>query len=189
MKKNKRNYSILIDLYFTFFKLGLFTIGGGIAMIPIMQDLVVTKKKWLSEKEAVECITVSQSLPGVIAINMATYIGRMKCGLLGSFVSTLGVITPSFMIIIIVWELLEKLGNNSYVYGGFVGLKSAAAAMIIWAVIRIGKNVLSGFFKWMVFIAAFISLIIFDIDIVFIIIVSALLGIGYIKYKERGESK
>ena len=158
-------------------------------MIPIMQDLVVTKKKWLTEKEAIECIAISQSLPGVIAINMATYIGRLKKGLLGSFVSTLGVVTPSFIIIIIVWELLDKIGNNAYVNGGFVGLKSAAIAMIIWAAYRIGKRVLKGPFQWTICIAAFLGLYLFNIDIVFIIIIAALLGIGYIKYIERGESK
>lgn len=156
-------------------------------MIPLIQDLVVDKKKWLTEKEAMDCIAISQSLPGVIAINMATYIGRIKKGLLGSIVATIGVITPSFFAIILIWEGLDKLGSNSYISGGFIGLKSAVVAMILWAAIRIGKRVLNNIFSWIIFIMALLGLIIFNFDVIFIILTAAVLGILYSRYGERGE--
>ena len=83
-KLEKVKNNLFLQLFWTFFKLGLFTIGGGMAMIPLIQDIVVDKKKWMTEEEAVDCIAVSQGLPGVIAINMATYIGQTKKGILGA---------------------------------------------------------------------------------------------------------
>lgn len=81
-------------------------------MIPLIQDIVVDKKKWMTEEEAVDCIAVSQGLPGVIAINMATYIGQTKKGILGAIVATIGVILPSFIIIILVIKVLAGIGEN-----------------------------------------------------------------------------
>ena len=106
-KLEKVKNNLFLQLFWTFFKLGLFTIGGGMAMIPLIQDIVVDKKKWMTEEEAVDCIAVSQGLPGVIAINMATYIGQTKKGILGAIVATIGVILPSFIIIILVMPLIK----------------------------------------------------------------------------------
>ena len=105
------------QLFWNFFKLGLFTIGGGMAMIPLIQNIVVDKMRWMTEEETVDCIAVSQGLPGVIAINMATYIGQKKKGLAGALTATIGVMLPSFIIIILVVKLLHGFGDNRYVLG------------------------------------------------------------------------
>ena len=86
----------MLEIFVTFFKLGLFTIGGGVAMIPILSNIMVKDKKWFTEDEMIDIIAICQGLPGVIAINMATYVGFKKRGLIGSFVATFGVILPSF---------------------------------------------------------------------------------------------
>lgn len=109
---NRIKENLYLQLFWFFFKLGLFTIGGGMAMIPLIQDIVVNRKKWMTEEEAVDCIAVSQALPGVIAINMATYIGHRKKGFAGAVCATAGVILPSFIIIILIVKLLHGLGDK-----------------------------------------------------------------------------
>ena len=89
----------LFDLFFTFFKLGLFTFGGGYAMIANIRDIVLEKKNWLTEDELFQVITIAESTPGPIAINLATYVGYQKGGVLGSACATLGVVLPSLIII------------------------------------------------------------------------------------------
>ena len=128
---------IYLRLFWEFFKIGIFTIGGGMAMIPQIQQVVVKDKGWLSEEEMVDCIAVSQSMPGVIAINSATYIGRKTNGFSGAAAATTGVITPSFLIIILIVSFLGMVGENHYIQGAFVGIKAAVCGLItaVWAVL------------------------------------------------------
>ena len=104
-----KKYAIL---FWEFFKVGIFTIGGGIAMIPQIQQVVVEDKKWISEEDMLDCIAVAQSLPGVVAINSATYIGNRMYGVKGALAATLGVVAPSFIIIIVVVSFLGAIGEN-----------------------------------------------------------------------------
>ena len=99
------------------------------AMIPIMQEKICDERKWMTEEEILDCIAVSQSLPGVIAINMATYVGYYKKGLKGALVSTAGVLLPSFIIIILVVSLLRTIDENPYVQGALEGIKAAATGL------------------------------------------------------------
>lgn len=123
----------LFDLFFTFFKLGLFTFGGGYAMIANIRDIVLEKKKWLTEDELFQVITIAESTPGPIAINLATYVGYQKHGVLGSACATLGVVLPSFIIIYLISFVLDAFMENPYVAGAFEGIKCAVAFLIIRA--------------------------------------------------------
>jgi len=114
----------LFALFATFFKMGLFTIGGGLAMLPLIQHTVVDKKGWLTEDGMADCIAVSQSLPGVIAINAATYVGKSRKGFAGALAASFGVILPSFIIIICAVIFLGTVGPNQYVEGAFTGIRS-----------------------------------------------------------------
>ena len=91
----------LLELFWIFFKLGLFTFGGGYAMIPQIKEIIVEKKKWLTDDEMLEIIAIAESTPGPIAVNMATYIGYLRKKFWGSFFATLGVVLPSFIIILL----------------------------------------------------------------------------------------
>lgn len=176
-----------IELFWTFFKLGMFTIGGGMAMIPLMQGIITEKKRWMKEEEVVDCIAVSQGLPGVIAINMATYIGHYKKGIMGSIFATIGVILPSFVIIILVVELLKGIGENPYVNGALVGIKSAATGLIIYSAYKIGKQVLKNTFSWIVAIAAFALIIFLKVNGAWVIIAGIIAGLIFQKI-HGGES-
>lgn len=179
----------LILLFTTFFKIGLFTIGGGLAMIPLIKRAVVDDYKWLTEEEMMDCIAVTQSMPGVIAVNTATYIGNKQKGILGAFFATLGVVLPSFIIIILVVLFLDKMGDNKYIDGALTGIKAASCALIIVASYSLGKQILKGAFAWGLAIASFIAIAIFDVTAIWAIITGAILGCIYLSVKRRGEAQ
>ena len=129
----------MLELFVTFFKLGLFTIGGGVAMIPILSNIMVKDKKWFSEDEMIDIIAICQGLPGVIAINMATYVGFKKRGLIGSFVATFGVILPSFVIIVIIAKGMNFIDGNPYVQGALGGLRAAHLVLLLLLYIRLPR--------------------------------------------------
>lgn len=121
---------IYLILFFEFFKIGLFTFGGGYAMIPLIKE-VVLKYGWLSEGNFYDFIGVCESTPGPVAINMATYVGATQGGLFGSICATLGVVLPSFIIILLVVTLLSKLLSNKYTKYFLSGVKPIIMALIL----------------------------------------------------------
>ena len=146
---------ILLVLFLTFFKIGAFTFGGGYAMLPLIQAEVI-KRSWVTEQELIDFIAVSESTPGPFAVNMATFIGSRLGGdfalqsgaistyigsFLGSACATLGVVLPSFIIILIVAKCFEKFKTNSIVKGCMSGLKPATIGLIGSAIVSVGKTV------------------------------------------------
>ncbi len=136
---------IFLKLFLTFFKIGLFTIGGGYAMLPLIQAEVLANN-WIEEEALVNFIAVSESTPGPFAINIATYIGGQVAGegllisLLGSACATLGVVMPSFIIILIVAKFFEKFKESTLVKGIMAGLKPAVIGLIATAVVSVAKT-------------------------------------------------
>lgn len=167
------------NLFFCFLKIGAFTIGGGMAMIPILQEKICEKYKWMTEEEMLDCIAVSQTLPGVIAINMATYVGYRKKGLLGAIVTTLGVILPSFVIIILVVSFLRTMDENPYVQGAMEGIKGAATGLIAFAAWKMGKQTLKNAFQWILALTAFLLIVFLNINAIWIIIAAIIAGEVY----------
>ena len=142
---------IFLELFLTFFKIGLFTFGGGYAMLPLIQEEVLNKN-WIGLESLIDFIAVSESTPGPFAINIATYIGTEKGNVLGAICATLGVVLPSFIIILIVAKFYEKFKENKIVSGVMTGLKPCVVGLILSAVLSIGQTV---FFKNGISIEAF----------------------------------
>lgn len=153
----------LLELFVIFFKIGLFTIGGGYAMIPQIQYEIVNKKKWIEDEEMLQIITISETTPGPIAINVATYIGYKQKGFLGSLFSTLGVILPSLIIIIIVSYFFMQFIENKYVAYAFYGINLAVAILIIKAGINLLIKIERKPLVIIVFIISSILLILFEL--------------------------
>lgn len=130
-----------LELFVTFFKIGLFTFGGGYAMLPLIQQEVLDKE-WATQAELINFIAVSESTPGPFAINMSTYIGTEQAGFLGAFFATLGVVLPSFIIILIVAKCYEKFQSSKIVKGCMSGLKPCVVGLIGAAVVSIATTVL-----------------------------------------------
>ena len=131
---------IFLDLFWTFFRIGAFTFGGGYAMLPLMQEAVVSKG-WMDTQSIVDFIAVCESTPGPFAINMSTYVGIVQGGLWGAFFATLGVVLPSFVIILLVAKFFEKFKDNRIVSGCMTGLKSTVIGLIAAALISMATTV------------------------------------------------
>ena len=180
---------ILIKLFLTFFKIGAFTFGGGYAMLPLIQE-EVAKHEWLSAEELIDFIAVSESTPGPFAINMATFVGIRTGGIPGAVCATLGVVMPSFVIILIVAKCYERFKKSLVVKGIMSGLKPAVIGLIGAAFLSVGRTVLfpggmttsvfSGVEFWMsigIFFAAVIAAL-KKVHPILIILVSAAVGIA-----------
>ena len=131
---------MLRSVFVTFLKIGLFTFGGGYAMIGQIKEEVVEKRKWIGDGELLEITAIAESTPGPIAINLATYVGYKKAGIRGSLLATLGVVLPSFAIIFLISLFLETFMMNKYVSYAFVGIKCAVAFLILKAGIQMLKR-------------------------------------------------
>lgn len=175
--------NIYWNLFTCFFELGLFTIGGGMAMVPLMQEKVCEERHWMTDEEVLDCIAVCQSLPGVIAINMATYIGYYKKGLKGALVSTFGVLLPSFVIIILVVSILKSVEQNPYVQGALEGIKAAATGLIAFAAYKMSKQTLTGIFQWVMAAFALLLVAFLKVSAVYVIIAGILAGEIYCTIK------
>lgn len=122
---------ILIDLYLTFFILGSTSFGGGYAMLPILQRVVVERKEWVSEQDLADYFAIGQCTPGIIAVNVATFIGMKRRGIMGAIVATLGLVSPCIVIISIIAMLFQSFGSSDVVNSAFLGLKACVAVLII----------------------------------------------------------
>lgn len=172
----------LLKLFLTFFKIGLFTFGGGYAMISQIKETIVDENKWLSEDELLQIIAISEATPGPIAINMATFIGFKRKGFLGSVFCTLGVVLPSFIIIFIISLFAKSVKSNEYVTYAFAGIKAAVALLIL----KTGISMLAKMKKRAVpiicFLAVLVSMIIFELfaisfSAIYFILAGGILGI------------
>ena len=132
---------LYLTLFLEFLKIGLFTFGGGYAMIPLIRE-VVLKHGWLDEAQFLNMIGVSEVTPGPIAVNMATYVGSTQAGFLGALLCTLGVILPAFLIMLLISILLKKFMKNKYVQSALSGIKFVAIALIAASAITIFADVL-----------------------------------------------
>lgn len=174
----------LLELYIGFAKIGLFTIGGGIAMIPLIIDELTKKKQWLSEEEIVDVVALCQSLPGVIAVNIATYAGYKLKRFWGALFATLGVITPSFLIIIVLSYAVASVQNNEHAIMVMHALRAAAAALIITAAISIAKKTVKDTFGIFVSILSFGLVVFLKLQVYSVILIAIGLGI-ILKYKGK----
>ncbi len=153
----------ILELFFVFFKLGLFTFGGGYAMIPQIKEIVVEKKKWLTSDEMLEIIAISESTPGPIAINSATFIGYRQKKVLGSIAATLGVVLPSLIIIFIISLFFDAFLANQFVNYAFIGIKACVAFLITKAGLEMFIKMKKNLFNIIAFSLVFILMVIFEL--------------------------
>ncbi|WP_319755719.1 chromate transporter [uncultured Sphaerochaeta sp.] len=136
---------IYLELYWEFFKIGLFAIGGGLATLPFLYTLAETHGHWITSSDIADMIAISESTPGPIGINMATFAGYQAAGPLGGLVATLGEITPSLIIIIFIARFLGQFDKNPYVKDGLYGLRAAVVGLISYAGLKLlGTTLLNG---------------------------------------------
>ena len=180
MKKNSYLFKLLI-LFLTFMKIGALTFGGGYAMIPIIEEEVTKKRKWISEIEIMDILAISESTPGPIAVNTATYVGYKVAGIIGGIVATIGLTIPSFVIIFVISFFYQDFMKWPVISAMFKGLKVGVIILLFSAVLRLRKGVKVNLVGTILFVSALSIMLIFSfIDIGFKYLSLSLILLGII---------
>ena len=178
MRKGKR----ILQLFFTMLKIGLFTFGGGYAMIALLENEFVEKKKWLDKDEFLNIAAIAESTPGPIAINSATYIGYKNAGVLGSVFATLGVCIPSFVIIYIISLFFDAFLTLTYVEYAFRGIQVCVVYLILSAGLKMLKSMEKNIFNVVIISATLLCMVLLSVfavsfSTVFYILISGTAGV------------
>ncbi|NMB33670.1 MAG: chromate transporter [Clostridium sp.] len=187
-----KDFKELQSIFTTFFKIGAFTLGGGYAMLPLIEKEVVENKNWSTREEIIDIFAVVQSLPGVIAINTSIFVGYKRAGLKGGIAAALGVVLPSFLIILAIYQVLFAISDNIYIARAFAGVRAGVTALILVTAIKLIKSTVKNFSSAIIAILAFVLILFFDNNM--LIILSGIV-LGVVRYfiscirKPRGEYK
>ncbi len=174
----------IFRLFSTFFRIGLFTFGGGYAMIPMMQSEIVDRHKWLSGEEMADVIAVAQTTPGVFAINMSTYVGYKMAGLCGALVASLAAALPSLVIILLVAIFFRHFQDNPVVAAVFAGIRPAVVALIAVPTFNMARTVGIGWKNCWIPILSALAIWALGISPILIILIAGVAGYVYGRMKK-----
>lgn len=178
--------NIYLDLYLTFFKIGLFTFGGGYAMLPVLEREVVDNKKWASHEEILDYYAIGQATPGIIAVNTSTFCGYFKAGDLGGIIATMGFISPSIIIITLIANFLQAFSHIEAIGHAFAGIRVVVCALVLNTVINMVKKDASSPLRFAIFLVTFLAIAFFKISPVLVVLIVGALGIffGFLKRRK-----
>ena len=164
----------MLKIFWSFLKIGAFTFGGGYAMIPLIQHEVIHRRRWIEERNFLDLLTLAQTAPGPIALNTAVFVGYKRCGYLGALSAIMGVILPSFLVILVVAIFFASIRDNAYVDAAFKGMRPAVVALIVAPIVGLTK----GMRWWLVAVALAVALVVwhFGISPVWFLIAGAVAG-------------
>ena len=166
-----------LDLYFTFVKIGTFTIGGGLAMMPMMQKELIDKKHWMTEEDLIDYYAVGQSTPGMIAVNVSTFVGYNQLGILGGIVATLGMVSPSIIIITILAGLINSIDEYPMVQKALRGINVAVAALFTSVIVKFVKKTIKKPLHVLLMLISFTLVYFFKLQSFWIILTAILCGV------------
>jgi len=166
-----------LSLFWTFFKIGAFTFGGGYAMIPLIRREIVETRGWMKDEDILDIIAISESTPGPIAVNSATFVGRRVGGVAGAACATLGVVLPSFIIISLIALILEQFQALRAVRYAFYGIRAGVLALLVKAVWLMFSKCPKGVVAYIVMALALLVSVFTKINLIFIIAGCALIGL------------
>ena len=176
------------ELIKTFFKIGIFTLGGGYAMIPLIEEEVVNKKQWVSKDEMLDLIAIAQSCPGVFAINIATFIGYKLRKTQGAIATTLGTALPSFLIILAIAIFFKQFEDNKVIAAIFRGIRPAVVALIAVPTFRLGQRAKLNWYTIWIPVVCALAIWALGVSPIYIIIIAGLAGYLYGTYIKPTES-
>jgi len=169
---------IFLQIYLAFCKIGLFSIGGGYVMLPLIQKEIIERHGWLTLTEFVDLLAVAEMTPGPVAINAATFIGFRTGGLLGAVLATAGVVTPSVIIMLLAAAFLRRFYEHSLVQAAFRGLRPAVIALIISAAVFVARAAVTDHTSFAVGCLAFLLLLFTKLHPIVVLFSAALAGLG-----------
>ena len=173
----KASWKTIFQVFAAFFRIGAFTFGGGYAMIPLIQKEAVEKNGWVTDDDILDIIAIAESTPGPIAINSATFVGYRAAGVLGSVFATLGVVLPSFVIILLLSFVLQQFHQVQAVQYAFQGIRAGVLALLVKSLWNMYKKSPKGWPAYVVMGASFLLTAFFDFNVIFVIIGCAVFGV------------
>ena len=174
----KQDGKTLAAVFVTFFRIGAFTFGGGYAMIPLIQKETVEKRRWISDSDVLDVIAIAESTPGPIAINAATFVGYRVAGFWGALCATLGVVLPSFLIILAISRVLDAFSHLKVIEYAFFGVRAGVLALIVKALYSMVRQCPKTAFAYGVAACAFIAVVCFDLSVLLVLVACALAGLA-----------
>ena len=181
----------LLNLYFSFAKIGTFTIGGGLAMMPMMQAELIEKRKWITDEELIDYYAVGQSTPGIVAVNVATFVGYKQMGIIGGIFATLGMVTPSLVIIMVLAGLINSINDFPIIQKALKGINVAVAALLTSTIINFMKKTIKKFTNAIFMLISFLLVFVFKLPSFWIILFALLIGVvlTYLEKKRVGAAE
>ena len=180
-KTRKDLFVNAFKLFVSFFRIGFLTFGGGLAMIPFIQDEFINRKHWIAEDEMVDIISLAQTFPGVVAVNI--FVGHKIAGLMGAILAVLGTVLPALLSIVLILSVLVGFEENRYVQMVFVGIKATSAALILEAVIRLARKAIVDMFG-VIMAGVVLLLVVVGVNAAWGILLGAAAGLAYHKYSK-----
>ena len=178
-----------LDSFLTFAKIGAFTLGGGYAMLPLIEEEVVKRKKWIDAKEFLDLVAIAQSAPGVFAVNISIFIGHKQSGTRGAFLCALGAVLPSFLIILAIALFFQQFREIPIVNSFFMGIRPAVVALIAAPVFRMARTAKISRYNLWIPIAASFCIWLLKVNPIYIILAAGIGGFVWGKVKEEEEEK
>ncbi len=169
----------LLKLYKAFFVIGLFTFGGGYAMLPMLEKEVVNKNKWATMEEISNYFVIGQCTPGIIAVNTATFVGYKQRKNIGGIMATLGIVTPSVLIILILSGILQQIFDYPVVKSAFAGISVAVAALLVQALYKLAKSGIKDVYTAVVAVISAVVSVFLQLSPIIIVVVTALITVIY----------
>ncbi|MBR2326285.1 MAG: chromate transporter [Alistipes sp.] len=174
---------MLLQLFTTFFKIGLFTFGGGFAMIPLIEREVIDRKGWIEQKDFVEMLVLAQSVPGPVAVNTAVFVGYKRAGVVGAVMTTLGTVLPSFLAILLLAIFFAEVRDNRYVDAAFRAMRPAVVALIVAPLVGLTRGM-----KWyLIALAGAVAMAVwyFGFSPIYLIAGGVIVGVAMAVYNGR----
>ena len=165
-----------VQLFAAFFKIRLFTFGGGMSMLPMLQRELVESKKWLTEEEILNYFAIGQCTPGIIAVNVATFCGYKRAGLSGAIVSTIGIVCPSWIVITLIAGSISRFSDIVWIQRAMKGVYVAVAALLARAVFTFGKKIITDFVTAGIAAGAFLAMSVWNVSGILIVLVAGIIG-------------
>ena len=171
------NWKELVSLYTVFFRIGGLTFGGGLTMLPMLKHELVAKKNWVTEEQLLDIYAIGQCTPGIIAVNTATYVGYLRKGILGGIIATLGMISPSVVIITAIATVLQSIMENTYFQYAMSGIKGVVCALLLNTVINLAKKSLVSPACIAICIVAFLLATFTPIPTIILVVIAGIFGV------------
>lgn len=165
-----------VQLFTAFFKIGLFTFGGGMSMLPMLQRELVESKQWLTEEEILNYFAIGQCTPGIIAVNVATFCGYKRAGLSGAIVSTVGIVCPSWIVITLIAGSISRFSDIVWIQRAMKGVYVAVAALLARAVFTFGKKIITDFVTAGIAVGAFLAMSVWNVSGILIVLAAGIIG-------------